>query len=476
MKKYLFLLVLIQISNYGLCQSTIQWEELWDVEFDGSTLTNISTIDELWVSGAISQDILETYQDGSIEFEITESTKRKVFGFISPSDGPISTNFRFGVQLKESSREEAIFIRHKGYPYVSIGSFDVGDIFKLERVSGQFKLQKNNVVIYESSHSFSEEVKVAVLFKENGGTLKVGDLSFAKTENLKSISWQNLVNTEVTGINGLIKTSGIENTWDAGASSIDVLPANTDGYIEVLGYRDVKKKIIGFSDEELVADKATIKFGVQFNQDGEIRIHEEGEHKGTYGEFETGDKIKIERTNGLIQYYKNDVIFYTSEDSYNGELVVDVSIKAMNGLIPEVLATFVNSSIDSNSSNQLDRLVIGTDIAPDEYKLIVDGQAIMEGVKVALSEDWPDFVFKKEYNLRALEEVENYILENMHLPGVPSEKEVVKNGIQLGQMDAKLLQKIEELTLYMIEQNKQNKVQQILIEELQAEVSTIKSH
>ncbi|MNQ47936.1 hypothetical protein D3C85_617950 [compost metagenome] len=67
---------------------------------------------------------------------------------------------------------------------------------------------------------------------------------------------------------------------------------------------------------------------------------------------------------------------------------------------------------------------------------------------------WPDFVFKKEYDLPTLEEVEKHITEKGHLENIPSEDEVLKNGINLGDMNAKLLQKMEEMTLYMIEQNK----------------------
>ena len=65
-----------------------------------------------------------------------------------------------------------------------------------------------------------------------------------------------------------------------------------------------------------------------------------------------------------------------------------------------------------------------------------------------------DFVFKKEYNLPTLEEVEKHIAEKAHLENISSNEEVLKNGINLGEMNAKLLQKIEEMTLYMIEQKK----------------------
>ena len=109
------------------------------------------------------------------------------------------------------------------------------------------------------------------------------------------------------------------------------------------------------------------------------------------------------------------------------------------------------------------------------YKLAVAGKMVTEEVVVALQADWADFVFNKDYKLRKLEEVESFIDENNHLPDIPSEKEVLENGIPLGEMDAKLLQKIEELTLYMIEMNKEVKVLKNENEILKEEINTLKT-
>ena len=65
---------------------------------------------------------------------------------------------------------------------------------------------------------------------------------------------------------------------------------------------------------------------------------------------------------------------------------------------------------------------------------------------------WADYVFADDYQLPSLNEVKQYISENQHLPGIPSEAEVNENGVNLGEMQVKLLQKIEELTLYVIQQ------------------------
>ncbi|KAA1245339.1 hypothetical protein [Aquimarina sp. RZ0] len=91
------------------------------------------------------------------------------------------------------------------------------------------------------------------------------------------------------------------------------------------------------------------------------------------------------------------------------------------------------------------------------FKLGVKGKIAAEEVKISLHSEWSDFVFYDNYKLPTLQEVESYIKEKGHLKDIPSEKEVEENGIFLGEMDARLLQKIEELTLYTIEQEKRIK-------------------
>lgn len=88
----------------------------------------------------------------------------------------------------------------------------------------------------------------------------------------------------------------------------------------------------------------------------------------------------------------------------------------------------------------------------DTYRLSVAGKIRAEAIKVYT--DWADFVFEKDYKLPTLKEVEAYINKNGHLKGIPSAKEVEENGIDVGEINKLLLQKIEELTLYTIELKK----------------------
>ncbi|RKN82422.1 tail fiber protein [Ulvibacterium marinum] len=109
---------------------------------------------------------------------------------------------------------------------------------------------------------------------------------------------------------------------------------------------------------------------------------------------------------------------------------------------------------------------IGT-LTPDE-KLTVKGKIHAEEVKVDLSVPGPDYVFKEDYDLRSLKEVQEHIRENGHLPNIPSAREMEENGVELGTMNMKLLEKIEELTLYTITQEKR-------IKHLEKENKTLRS-
>jgi hypothetical protein len=94
---------------------------------------------------------------------------------------------------------------------------------------------------------------------------------------------------------------------------------------------------------------------------------------------------------------------------------------------------------------------------PSGYKLYVEEGILTEKVKVAVASSpaWADYVFANDYKLKPLSEVEAYVKENKHLPNIPSASELVKDGLNLGEMQALQMKKIEELTLYLIEMKKE---------------------
>lgn len=110
----------------------------------------------------------------------------------------------------------------------------------------------------------------------------------------------------------------------------------------------------------------------------------------------------------------------------------------------------------------LEQLSVGTANLPSGYKLSVGGHAIMEKVKVQVEGSWPDYVFDEGYPLLPLNSLEQYIKTQGHLPNMPKAAEVEAKSQDLGLIQQKLLEKVEEMTLYIINQHHEN---QTLIQE-----------
>ncbi len=101
------------------------------------------------------------------------------------------------------------------------------------------------------------------------------------------------------------------------------------------------------------------------------------------------------------------------------------------------------------------RVTVGGGQAATGYKLSVNGKVICTELRVAPQASWPDYVFKKDYQLLSIENLQKSIEANGHLPGIPAASEIENNGIAVGEMQTKMMQKIEELTLYIIDLQKQ---------------------
>jgi hypothetical protein len=131
------------------------------------------------------------------------------------------------------------------------------------------------------------------------------------------------------------------------------------------------------------------------------------------------------------------------------------------------MSIFSNGNVGIGTENAVAKLTVNGNVLigdPSQvtipnanYKLFVQTGILTEKLKVSIpnTSNWSDYVFASDYQLKSLEDVEIFIKQNKHLPNIPSAIEVVKNGIDVATMDAKLLEKIEELTLYVIELKKE---------------------
>jgi hypothetical protein len=136
--------------------------------------------------------------------------------------------------------------------------------------------------------------------------------------------------------------------------------------------------------------------------------------------------------------------------------------------------TFGTSGAERMRINSSGNVGIGT-TNPGTYKLAVNGNVHAKQVNIDMT-GWSDYVFKRNYVLPSLTRIKAYIDQNHHLPEIPSEQQIIKDGLNLGEMNKLLVKKVEELTLYMIEQNKQIARQQKINQSLQQQINKITKH
>ncbi len=176
--------------------------------------------------------------------------------------------------------------------------------------------------------------------------------------------------------------------------------------------------------------------------------------------------IKLANENGYVVIFIDDRTYYSrfnvrvyangkgeTASMFDGWTIVD---EALNGTAIKNVnyKTTLPGNVGIGTSN------------PGSWKLAVKGKIRAEEIKVETG--WADYVFKEDYDLPTLEEVEKHIKEKGHLINIPSAKEVEENGILLGEMNKLLLEKIEELTLYVLKQEKR-------IDQLQHQINIIRT-
>ncbi|MBB6130144.1 hypothetical protein [Mucilaginibacter lappiensis] len=139
--------------------------------------------------------------------------------------------------------------------------------------------------------------------------------------------------------------------------------------------------------------------------------------------------------------------------------------------------TVLSLGVRSNNTNYFETLNLVNDNVgigtknPDQ-KLSVNGTIHSKSVLIDLN-GWSDYVLKNDYQLRPLSDVKNYIDQNQHLPEVPSEQEMIKKGLDVGEMNKLLIKKVEELTLYLIDEHKEKEKQEAINNKQQEQIDQL---
>jgi hypothetical protein len=183
------------------------------------------------------------------------------------------------------------------------------------------------------------------------------------------------------------------------------------------------------------------------------------------------DRVVVSDANGNLSYRDASTLGGSSTAGWS--LTGNNDANAKLGTIGSNDLPFITGNVEQMRIGANGNVGIGTTAISGNYKLSVEGTIRTRKVRVDPN-TWADYVFESDYKLRPLKEVEQFIQQNKHLPEVPSAAEVKKEGLDVGDNQAVLLKKIEELTLYVIEQNKRLDEQQKMLQQQQQEIKALK--
>lgn len=345
-----------------------------------------------------------------------------------------------------------IGIGHRTLEFTDVGNNNIGiGYYSLPNLSGN--TSNNNIALgYWSGTSLTTASNNIIIGYQSGGGLSVGNNNILIGS---SISFPSSASTATTSGNDT------SNTIAIGTQGNQRIFVHNNGFTG-----------IGLGNNVIPQNRLEIK--AQSNNSG-LRFRNYTSASPTVA---PNGKVLTLNANG-------DVVLTTDEGGSGGG---DFNIYENDGAINQSTTTLNNRRVnmngrniwfDTSTSRRNGNIYIGSQPSypniTGNYRLYVEGGILTEKVKVALrsTANWADFVFESDYKLATLKEVEAFIKKNKHLPGVESADELLKNGLDIGNMQAKQMEKIEELTLYAIEQDKKLEKQSKEIEILKEQVKAL---
>lgn len=247
-----------------------------------------------------------------------------------------------------------------------------------------------------------------------------------------------------------------------------------------LGFKVPYNNTVNAGYDLIINDKGNVGIGTTtpFSSMNNLGLHI---NHGGHTSLMIGDGSS---NGGIIQSSDNSQRLFLGSNLYDDTNSSWQNFSAGSSAAVDILGSygkirFITTSTASGYQSSNIRMSIRSDgnvgigIDNPEYKLEVNG-TVRATTFSAVTPPWSDFVFEDNYKLKNLDEVETFIKNNKHLPDIPSEKELQENGLDLPSMDSKLLQKIEELTLYLIEQNKEIRELRELTQQQQVDIERLK--
>ncbi|MGH9958675.1 MAG: RHS repeat-associated core domain-containing protein, partial [Pyrinomonadaceae bacterium] len=296
------------------------------IQVTGNSIQKVSGTSSWYDAGAVSSQTIVS-GDGYMEFTPGETATWRMAGLGNNESSAHYSDIEYAFFMVGST----LNIYESGTDRGSFGTYTAGDRLKVAVENGAVKYYRNGALVYTSTVAPAYPLQVDTSLN----TVNAGVYNVVITSNLQNVSWSNVSPTiQVTG-NSIQKISGT-NAWDAGAVSAQAIVAG-DGYMEFTPGETGTYRMAGLGNTDSSAHYGDIEFAFFVAGGGTLQIYESGTERGTFGTYAAGDRLKVAVENGVVKYYRNGALVYTSTVGPAYPLQVDTSLNTVNAGVYNVV-------------------------------------------------------------------------------------------------------------------------------------------
>src|SRR5689334_18406885 len=337
-KKYFSLVALLYLicgcAQYATAQSpqNVIWTNVLNATATGNTLTKTSGCNGCPDAGATSQQTI-TSGDGYMEFTVGALTGQRFAGLSNDNPGAGWQEIDYAFRLWGNSGPGNLDVEENGTYHYLGATYVVGDVLRVSVESGAVKYYKNGALLYTSTVARSDPLMVDTSPLDSNAAVN-NAVIFIPSNATQNVTWTNVVNATATG-NTLTKTSGCNGCPDAGATSQQTITSG-DGYVEFTVGALTGQRFAGLSHDNPGTGWQEIDFAFRLWGNagpGNLDVEENGTYHNLSATYVVGDVLRVAIESGVVKYYQNGVLRYTSTIAPTYPLMVDTSLLDSNAAV-----------------------------------------------------------------------------------------------------------------------------------------------
>jgi hypothetical protein len=307
----------------------VVWANATGVSISGNNLTKTATT--LWGNAGASSTRAIASGNGYVEFTAYSTNTYRMCGL---SKGDSDLNFGDIDFALYAGAGGIVYVYEKGVFRGQVGSYAVGDVFRVSVESGVVRYRKNGILLYQSTVAPVYPLLVDTSLYSTGAainnTIISGNLTTGSAPTLENVVWASAIGVSISG-NNLTKTA--TTLWgNAGASSTKAI-ASGNGYVEFTANSIDSYRMCGLSNGDSDLNFGDIDFALYAGASGKIYVYEKGVFKGLVGSYIVGDVFRVSVESGVVRYRKNGILLYQSTASPAYPLLVDTSLYSTGAAI-----------------------------------------------------------------------------------------------------------------------------------------------